>query len=82
MGTANTVDEIKSLNGLVSNTLFIGQTLLIPNVESTIFYSVKSGDTLYSISKKFNTSVDTIKTINGLKTNSLSIGQKLKVPNI
>jgi len=76
-----TVDEIKSLNGLVSNTLSIGQTLLIPNLSDTKIYVVESGDSLYSISKKFNTSVDTIKTINGLKTNILSIGQKLKVPN-
>ena len=76
-----TVDEIKSLNGLVSNTLSIGQTLLIPNVANTKIYIVEKGDSLYSISKKFNTSVDTIKTINGLKTNTLSIGQKLKVPN-
>lgn len=76
-----TVDEIKSLNGLVSNTLSIGQELLIPYVSNSIVYTIKSGDTLYAIAKKFNTTVDTIKTINGLTTNNLTAGQTLKVPN-
>ena len=44
----------------------------IPN-----YYTVKKGDTLYSISKKFNTTVEILKEINGLKSNTLSIGQKL-----
>lgn len=41
------------------------------------YYTVKKGDTLYSISKKFNTTVEILKEINGLKSNALSIGQKL-----
>lgn len=40
-------------------------------------YIVKSGDNLYSIARRFNTSVDEIKRKNNLKTNNLSIGQKL-----
>lgn len=46
----------------------------IPN-----YYQVKKGDTLYSISKKFNTTVEKLKEINGLKSNTLSIGQRLLV---
>lgn len=46
----------------------------IPN-----YYTVKKGDTLYSLSKKFNTTVDKLKELNGLKSNTLSIGQKLLV---
>ena len=41
------------------------------------YYTVQKGDTLYSISKKFNTTVALLKEINGLKNNTLSIGQKL-----
>lgn len=41
------------------------------------YYTVKKGDTLYSIAKRFNTTVEVLKEINGLKTNTLSIGQKL-----
>ncbi|VXC40311.1 Hemagglutinin [Flavobacterium sp. 9AF] len=42
-------------------------------------YYVKQGDTLYSLSKKFNLSVEELKKINGLKDNALSIGQKIKL---
>ncbi|MGO4770805.1 glucosaminidase domain-containing protein [Flavobacterium sp. W22_SRS_FK3] len=42
-------------------------------------YEVQKGDTLYSISKKFNLLVDDLKQKNNLSDNTLSIGQKLKV---
>lgn len=41
------------------------------------YYIVKKGDSLWSISKKFNTSVDKLKEDNNLKSNLLQIGQKL-----
>jgi flagellum-specific peptidoglycan hydrolase FlgJ len=43
------------------------------------FYEVQKGDTLYSISKKFNLSVDDLKQKNKLSDNALSVGQKLRV---
>lgn len=42
-------------------------------------YKVEQGDTLYSISRKYNLSVDELKKLNGLTDNALSIGQILKV---
>lgn len=42
-------------------------------------YEVQKGDTLYSISKKFNILVDDLKQKNNLTDNTLSVGQKLKV---
>ena len=42
-------------------------------------YQVTQGDTLYSISKKFNISVDDLKRKNNLQDNALSIGQSIKV---
>ena len=42
-------------------------------------YKVKKGDTLYSISKKFDISVDLLKELNNLRDNTISIGQKLLV---
>lgn len=42
-------------------------------------YEVQKGDTLYSISKKFNLLVEDLKQKNNLVENTLSIGQKLKV---
>ncbi|TPD65754.1 glucosaminidase domain-containing protein [Flavobacterium microcysteis] len=43
------------------------------------FYEVTKGDTLYSISKKFNTTVDDLKRLNNLADNAISIGQYIKV---
>ncbi len=42
-------------------------------------YQVAQGDTLYSISKKFNTTVDDLRRRNNLKDNTLSIGQNLQI---
>lgn len=82
-----TVNEIKNLNNLQTNTLSIGQTLLLPQSAktdtidtSTITYTVKSGDNLYKIARIYNTTVNEIKTLNNLTTNTLNIGQKLQIP--
>ena len=78
-----TVDAIKSLNNLTSNTLSIGQILQIPTTNgstSTITYTVQAGDTLYSIARRYNTTVDAIKSLNNLIDNTLSIGQILQIP--
>ena len=76
-----TVQVLKSLNNLTSDTLTIGQTLKIPtgeeNTQTT--YNVKSGDTLYSIANRFNTTVQALKTLNNLTSNTLTIGQILKI---
>jgi len=75
-----TVNDIKSLNNLKSNTLSIGQVLKLPGVidESTVnTYTVKSGDTLYSIANKYNITVNELKKLNNLSNNTLSIGQTL-----
>jgi flagellum-specific peptidoglycan hydrolase FlgJ len=42
-------------------------------------YLVIKGDTLYSISKKFNITVDELKKKNNFADNTLSVGQKLRV---
>ena len=43
-------------------------------------YTVKSGDTLYSIALKLNTTVNELKELNNLTSNNLSIGQILRIP--
>lgn len=43
-------------------------------------YKVVSGDTLWSIAKKYNTTVEKIKQANNLKSDKLSIGQTLLIP--
>lgn len=46
----------------------------------SILYTVKSGDSLYKISKEYDISVSELKSSNNLKKNLLSIGQTLIVP--
>ena len=83
-----TVDELKRINNLTSNILSIGQVLKLPSdkvsdvekEENTISYTVKKGDSLYSIARKYDTTIDRIKDLNNLTTNLLSIGQVLLIP--
>ena len=65
------------INGLTSTNLSVNQVLMV----SGDFYTVKPGDTLYGIAKKFNTSVNKIKDMNNLSSDLLTVGQKLKIPN-
>lgn len=43
------------------------------------FHIVKSGESLYSIAKKYNMSVARLKQLNNINTNKIKIGEKLKV---
>ena len=52
-----------------------------PKMEKN-YYIVKSGDSLWGISKKYNTTVDELKRLNNLTSNILNIGQTLKIPTI
>ena len=47
------------------------------NRDDIATYSVKKGDTLYSISKMYNIDLDKLKEYNGLRSNEISIGQEL-----
>lgn len=49
---------------------------------NAIRYVVQSGDTLWLISRRYNTTVDAIKRLNGLSSDMLSIGQVLLIPRI
>lgn len=43
------------------------------------YYTIQQGDTLYSLSKKFNLTVEDLKKMNNLVDNTISIGQKIKI---
>ncbi|WP_445736410.1 glucosaminidase domain-containing protein [Mariniflexile sp.] len=90
-----TVKELQDLNNLKSSSLSIGQELRINrNSEDTIavvsgtkspitntVHIVGKGETLYSISKKYNISINELQQLNGLNDTGLSVGQRLKIKN-
>ena len=74
--------SIANTNGISSPyTIYPGQKLTIPggaSSNSSITYTVKSGDTLSEIAKKYNTTVSKIASDNGIaNTNLIYVGQKL-----
>lgn len=77
------VNSLKEINNLNTNTILPGQILIIkenvtPPQPTT--YKVQKGDTLYSISQKFNTTVDEIKKLNNITSNNIYINQELYIP--
>lgn len=70
----------------VSGTVNVNDVELVtenPAVQNTIDYTVISGDTLWKIAVKFNTTVSNIVTLNNLDSNKyLYVGQKLKAPAV
>ena len=83
-----TINELKKINNLKDNNLTIGQILKITtddnsNISSDyILYTVKAGDTLTSLAKKYKMTPAEIKEINNLKTDELIPGQTLKLKKI
>lgn len=72
------------------NTVYAGTTLTIYNdadkgsstqqQESPTYYTVKRGETLGSIARKFGVSLSTVKKLNpGIRANRIRIGQKIRV---
>ncbi|TXC85853.1 LysM peptidoglycan-binding domain-containing protein [Metabacillus litoralis] len=85
-----TVQTIKEINGLSSDSLTIGQILKLPQKQqepvtevtvSTTTYKVLSGDSLSLIAKKFNTTVTAIKEENHLSSDMIYVGQVLVIPS-
>jgi LysM repeat protein len=87
------VAELKKLNSLSSDRIYVGQKLKVTAkavattpppktpVEpvKTSDYIVKSGDTLGKISQQYKLTVQKLKDLNGLKSDMIYVGQKLKV---
>ena len=88
------LSELKKWNGLTSNNIKVGQKLVIYTKGSTpastgssqtakgeSTYTVKSGDSFYSIAKNYpGVSAQNIMDHNGMKSSDLKPGMKLKIP--
>jgi len=51
-----------------------------PTPSPYITYIVKSGDTLFSIARRYNTTVQAIMSANGLTSATIQVGQQLRIP--
>ena len=90
-----TVNQLKQWNGLTSNNIKIGQKLKVTSSSSAASssstaaasgeyttYTVKSGDSLYSISKNYpGVSAQDIMNFNGMSNSNIKPGMKIKIPN-
>lgn len=86
--------HLKNSNGLKSNQIRAGQKLLIrPGAQSQIasnkttpknnivHHRIKTGDTLWSLAKKYGVRVSDIKKWNNLTSDTLRLNQKVRIHN-
>ncbi|MCY4061810.1 MAG: LysM peptidoglycan-binding domain-containing protein [Chloroflexi bacterium] len=78
-----TVEDLKAANAIFGNQIIAGQVLLIPRGEArpVAAYEIQPGDTLFSISKRFDTSIGILQGMNELGDSSAIVaGQTILVP--
>jgi peptidoglycan endopeptidase LytF len=83
-----TVEAIMRANpGIDPDNLQIGQRICIPGAGPPVpcpggrIYVIQSGDTLYSLAQRFNTTVEAIVRANpGIDPDNLQIGQRICIP--
>lgn len=86
---ATSVDTIVAINKLSSPVIALGQSLKVPDRSSKVieagdisvpvYHIVLQGETLYSISRKYNVEVESIKKLNNMSNNEINIGSRLRV---
>lgn len=75
-----TVAQLKSINGLTSNVIYIGQQLKVAPQQTNVHH-VQPGDTLFKIANQYNVTVEQLKRFNGLQNNQIYVGQTLQIPD-
>jgi len=87
-----TVDALRAANGIVGNTIYVGQTLIIPDGSApvanptpapsggSVTYVVQRGDTLFTIGLQFGLTWDVIAAANNIAGTQIYAGQTLIIP--
>lgn len=83
------VQKLKSMNGLSSNRIYVGQKLKVKgravasgSSSSPLlrkYHRVRRGENLTTIARRYGTSVEKIKQLNDLKNGHIFVGQKLNL---
>lgn len=91
-----TVAQLKSLNNLSSDTIYVNQQIQVPggsssssntgasetpsSSQSGSSYTIQAGDTLFSIARRNNTSVSALREANNLSSDLIFVGQRIQLP--
>jgi LysM repeat protein len=85
----SSISAIKQANGMTSDTVVLGRTLVIPGSSGPVasapaaggkVHVVVKGDTLDRISRKHGVSIDAIKRANNMNSDTVILGSKLRIP--
>ena len=79
-----TVDELNEINGFNGKEVIMGDLIIVPNKNNTMFtkYLIKNGDTLYMIAKNYNVNPKTLAILNGLDMDDyIYPNQEIIIPN-
>ncbi|TVR81079.1 MAG: LysM peptidoglycan-binding domain-containing protein [Chitinophagaceae bacterium] len=88
------VENLNKWNNLSNNALSVGQRLVVGHKEVTSertatptqtnqdtnkYHTVERGETLFSISRKYNVTVNQIRQWNNLQSDNLSVGKQIRI---
>lgn len=80
------VSDLRSWNNISGNKIIAGKSLKIytnsgsgVNNNKTSVHTVKRGESLYSIAKKYGTTVTKLRKLNGISGSKIKVGQKIKI---
>lgn len=79
-----TIETLIEVNGLTRpNDLAIGQNIWIPSSSTTSTYTVKNGDTMYMIARRYGISLDSLINANPQISNPniIQVGQVINIPD-
>jgi len=86
------MDAIRAANGFTGDTIYSGQTLIIPDgsapaanpppppASGSVFHIVQRGETLFTIGLQYGITWDKIAAANGIVGNTIFAGQQLVIP--